>query len=506
MIGQKLGPYQIRKLLASSNSADVYLAWDEVSQRQVALKLFQAPASQGAWPRSPKQLPQLQHDSLVQLLEQGTAPDGRPYVALEYVEGTSLAAFRRQHNGVVAGQQAAKIATSVANTLSFMHQSGRPHLSLRPDAILLQQPDQLPKVSYASSDALWGADAPSQRLISNAEYLAPEQFFERPVGAPADIYTLGLILYEMLAGRLPYSAVSVADLARQKQEAQPALAAAQHDVDPQLAKIVDRSLQPDPSQRYDSMQAMALELESVSTGSQVVPVPVVAKRKSRSLLPLALLVLLAATLLMMWFANSRANEATGEATRISDRNELTPVPTEKEDGETDPQTPEGTSTSAKPGAEGDAEDEEGASKTGTPAVTPDAARTALPVATKDIKRAILLASLCSAPSVYNRNDSILFTWMYDGILEAGEYLEVRISPSGGLASQGSVPQPAAGANWEQVVPIETFATANEHYTWKVVHMAEDKFTIISESAEGCFSLREAGSGGSLAPATPVPPG
>ena len=228
--------------------------------------------------REAELLARLRHPSLVEVYEAG-AQDGQPYLAMELVEGGSLA--DRLDRGPLAPRAAAGLVRDVARAVRAAHLCGITHRDIKPANVLLSNPDDgQPKLSDFGLARL---DDPASRLTHTGvaagtpAYMAPEQADPRvgPLGPPADVWALGAVLYECLAGRPPFTGETPADLFRKLLEQDPLpLAGVPHD----LAVICLKCLRKVPADRYPTAGELADDLDRFLAGEPVRARPVADRR------------------------------------------------------------------------------------------------------------------------------------------------------------------------------------------------------------------------------------
>lgn len=273
-----LGDYEILRELGRGGMGVVYLARQRSLGRTVALKLILAghvasPEQVARFEREARASAALKHANIVRVLEAGRV-EGRPFLAMEFVDGPSLARViaDRRPDSVTAARYAREIAHAVA----YLHSQGVAHRDLKPSNILLDERDQ-PLVTdfglarFADSDAgLTG----SGQIAGTLGYLPPERLrgggADRPSDDLGDIYTLGCILYELLAGQPLFRASNPLDLAIQVMEREPATP---RQLNPRVPRALERiclkCLEKDPTNRYPSAAALAEDLDRFLLGEPI---------------------------------------------------------------------------------------------------------------------------------------------------------------------------------------------------------------------------------------------
>ncbi len=217
--GRMIGPYRLVRELGQGGMGAVYLAEriDGQFEQRVALKLIRlgmASAEVEARFRMERQiLARLQHPGIARLLDGGVTPDGQPYFAMEYVEGRPIDDYCRDERLTIA--QRLRLFESVCTAVAYAHANLVVHRDLKPDNILVTPQGTvrlldfgIAKVIAADEDATIGLTTVGSRAMTPA-YASPEQVLGQQVGTAADVYALGVILYELLAGVRPYNVKSV---------------------------------------------------------------------------------------------------------------------------------------------------------------------------------------------------------------------------------------------------------------------------------------------------------
>jgi eukaryotic-like serine/threonine-protein kinase len=278
LIGQHLGCYRVDAIAGVGGMGVVYVAWDERLDRKVALKLLpqsmvENEAELGRLKREARTASALNHPNIVTIHEIGEA-DSIHYVATEFIEGITLR--ERMTKGAIPPNEAVDIAAQVASALCVAHRVGIVHRDIKPENIMLR-PDGYVKVldfgiakitqqeSLGTTKVL-RAQLATQRsmVLGTTRYMSPEQAMAQQVDARSDLWSLGVVLYEMLAGRAPFEGDTATDVI-----------AAIFDRDPQplkdsapivpraLRSVVNRSLRKDPAERYQTGEEMLSELRAI---------------------------------------------------------------------------------------------------------------------------------------------------------------------------------------------------------------------------------------------------
>jgi serine/threonine-protein kinase len=285
--------YEIQALLGRGGMAVVYLARQTSLKRLVALKMVHAgahaePGHFERFRREAQIVAQFQHPNIVQIYEVDEHL-GTPYLCLEYAAGGTLA--QRLAGTPQPPRQAAQLVEAIARAVHHAHEHGIIHRDLKPSNILLTAPDPAPaqpgpgeaaalaswgtpKVSdFGLAKRLGGTSGRTQEgdILGTPNYMAPEQALGRvDISPAADVYALGAILYEMLAGRPVFRGVSFVDTLRQVVHDEPlAPERVQPGLPRDLQTICLKCLHKDPAQRYPSAEALARDLQSFLAGEPI---------------------------------------------------------------------------------------------------------------------------------------------------------------------------------------------------------------------------------------------
>jgi eukaryotic-like serine/threonine-protein kinase len=208
---RQVGPYRIIKALGAGGMGVVYLAEREDLGSQVAIKLLRdawlSPSRRDRFASEQRTLAQLNHPFIARLYDADTSPDGTPFFVMEYVEGLPLNEYCRIHRCNVA--ERLRLFRSVCEAVLYAHQHAVIHRDLKPSNILVKDDSTVRLLDFGIAKHLQslGDDVsqtiPGMRMMTPA-YAAPEQIRGEQVGVQSDVYSLGVVLYQLLAGRLPF--------------------------------------------------------------------------------------------------------------------------------------------------------------------------------------------------------------------------------------------------------------------------------------------------------------
>jgi serine/threonine-protein kinase len=264
--------YELRKLVGSGGMADVYLACDEVLGREVALKLLKARYAENEqfverFRREAKSAAALSSPYVVPIFDRGETDDGTYYITMEYLPGGTLK-DRMATTGVLRPQVAAEVALQVAEALRAAHVRGVVHRDIKPRNILVSGSGHVKVADFGiarATEATTISDAGD--IFGSAKYMSPEQAEGEQVGPASDLYSLGVVLYEMLTGRAPFEIEVPADVPIRHAVAPPR---PPKEIDPEVPEALDaitmRLLATNPDDRYGSADEVVQELQRVRAG------------------------------------------------------------------------------------------------------------------------------------------------------------------------------------------------------------------------------------------------
>jgi serine/threonine protein kinase/tetratricopeptide (TPR) repeat protein len=269
------GRYEILQLLGEGGMGAVYKAMDRELNRPVALKLIrpQLAANPAILARFKQELllaHQVTHKNVIRIYDLGDA-DGVKFISMEFVDGADLRNLIQEQKKFPP-REAVEITRQICHALEATHSVGVIHRDLKPQNIMRDATGRILLMDFGLARTVEG-DGMTQTgtLVGTMEYMSPEQALAKDLDQRSDLFTLGLILYELLTGKTPFKAESVvASLIKRTQER--ALPVSDHDetIPRSLSNIVSKCLERDPSLRYQDAAALRRDLEEwQSTGSAV---------------------------------------------------------------------------------------------------------------------------------------------------------------------------------------------------------------------------------------------
>src|ERR671916_993011 len=260
--------YRLEQRLGVGGMATVQLALDTRLERHVAVKLLAEHLAEDAsfisrFRREALAAARLVHPNIVQVFDFGEdEPTGRQFIVMEWVDGPSCAEILREL-GRLEPRDAMSILTQACRGLDYAHRHGVVHRDVKPGNLLRsREGGQVKLADFGIAKAAEQSDITKiGSVLGTAAYLSPEQARGEPAGPASDLYALGVVSYQLLAGRLPYEAASLTDLARQQDTRAPQPL---HELDPQIPRalslVVARALHRDPAQRYRDAAEMEAAL------------------------------------------------------------------------------------------------------------------------------------------------------------------------------------------------------------------------------------------------------
>ena len=277
------GRYRVEALLAQGGMGDVYLAFDERDRRWVAVKLLRTTGTElkrarARFAQEAATAQRMSHLRIVRTLDYGAEADGTLYLVMELLEGETLGARLREGSGV-SPREAVSVAIQVLEALEVAHEGGVLHRDLKPENVFLTGRTFGTSVklldfgvakSFHSSPSLPSLETTAGTVFGTPRYMSPEQARGGALDVRSDVYGVGVLLYQMLAGRPPFEDEdAVVVMARHIRDEPPPLElfASERRIPRSLVHIVHRALEKDPEDRFASAtafrRALAAALPSI---------------------------------------------------------------------------------------------------------------------------------------------------------------------------------------------------------------------------------------------------
>lgn len=278
LIGKTIGHYDIKQLLGVGGMGEVYLANDNLLNRKVALKLVPPDLAElrvnlNRFKQEAKAASALNHPNILTIYEFG-AEDGTQYIVSEFVDGVTLR--QRIKDGVPSGKELLDIAGQVASALAAAHSSGIVHRDIKPENIMIRRDGIVKVLDFGLAKLTMPAGSETSKedqtlfktapgsVIGTAAYMSPEQARGVEVDGRTDIWSLGVVIYEMLTGCRPFDGDTQTDvLVAILNQPVPALADFAVEAPAELKRIIDKALAKNVEDRYQVVEELASDLRSL---------------------------------------------------------------------------------------------------------------------------------------------------------------------------------------------------------------------------------------------------
>jgi len=271
------GRYRVISRLGSGGMADVYLAQDTLLGRQVAMKLLHHRFSQDQefverFRREASSAAGLSHPNVVSVFDRGEWDDTY-YIAMEYLPGRSLKAVLREH-GSLSPDDAIDITIQILLALRFAHKRGIIHRDIKPHNVILDEEGRAKVTDFGIARAGASDMTMTGSIMGTAQYLSPEQAQGYAVSEASDIYAVGVVLYELLTGGVPFEGESAVTIALKQVSVEPTPPSQRNpQVSPALDAVVMRAMAKDPAARFASADELIAALQQARAGIAPAPAP-----------------------------------------------------------------------------------------------------------------------------------------------------------------------------------------------------------------------------------------
>ncbi|MFD9405696.1 protein kinase [Streptomyces sp. NPDC059989] len=277
------GRYQLRDLLGEGGMAAVYLAYDTALDRQVAIKtlhteLGREQSFRERFRREAQAVAKLSHTNIVSVFDTGEDEfDGAvmPYIVMEYVEGQPLGSVLQAdiaQYGAMPADRALKVTADVLAALETSHEMGLVHRDIKPGNVMMTKRGVVKVMDFGIARAMQsGVTSMTQTgmVVGTPQYLSPEQALGRGVDARSDLYSVGIMLFQLLTGRIPFDADSPLAIAYAHVQEEPvAPSSVNRSLTPAMDALVARALKKNPNERFPTAAAMADEVARVMSSGQ----------------------------------------------------------------------------------------------------------------------------------------------------------------------------------------------------------------------------------------------
>jgi predicted Ser/Thr protein kinase len=269
LLGTRLnGRYRLEARIGTGGMSSVYRAIDETLERPVAIKLMNREIATDSdqlerFRREARAVAQLSHPHIVGVIDYGE-DQGRPYIVLEYVEGETLKE-RIRRNGELDVSEAVAYAIEIARALGCAHARHIVHRDVKPQNVLIDEEGSAKVTDFGIARSLDDEGLTADgRVLGTTDYVSPEQALGHDVTGQSDLYSLGVVLFEMLTGTVPFSGENqVAVAMKHVREDLPDVQALRPEVSASLAAVIDRATAKDLHERYRSDEELIADLEDV---------------------------------------------------------------------------------------------------------------------------------------------------------------------------------------------------------------------------------------------------
>jgi eukaryotic-like serine/threonine-protein kinase len=269
MIGELVANrYELEELVGTGGMSSVYRALDTLLERNVALKILHPHYGDDAeyverFRREARSVAQLSHPNIVTVIDRGE-DNGQQYIVFEYVDGESLKQLV-DRSGPLPARRVVELGLQMAEALAFAHQHGLVHRDVKPQNVLLNPDGEAKVTDFGIARSLDVEHGVTQTgtVLGTSNYLSPEQARGQAVTPATDVYSLGVVLFELLTGDVPFPGENfVAVAMKHINEPPPSLLERRPDVPVRLVYAIERALAKDPADRFPSMDAFAAELRA----------------------------------------------------------------------------------------------------------------------------------------------------------------------------------------------------------------------------------------------------
>jgi len=275
LLGETLGSYRVVRLIGRGGMGSVYLAIQPSIGSRVAIKVLSPEASESRelverFFAEARAVNLIKSDGIVSVIDLSFLADGRPYIVMEYLEGSALSGIMRRFGRLPIGWTC-KLAGDVLAALDAAHRAGVVHRDLKPDNVFVTSSGRVKVLDFGIAKLQAGAKKGSLAtsdgtLLGTPLYMSPEQAQGQPVGTATDLYSMGVMLFEALSGRPPFEADNIFELLRSQITATPPLLRLlRPEVPVALESAVARALAKAPADRPASARELGAELAGIST-------------------------------------------------------------------------------------------------------------------------------------------------------------------------------------------------------------------------------------------------
>jgi serine/threonine-protein kinase len=262
--------YELQELVGTGGMSSVYKARDRLLERLVALKILHPHHASDEdfverFRKEARSVAQLSHPNIVTVIDRGD-DDGRQFIVFEYVDGENLKEIVTREGPLPLGR-ALELALQVGRGLAFAHSQGLVHRDVKPQNVLMNGDDQAKVTDFGIARSIEvdidGSVTQTGTVLGTSAYIAPEQANGGEITPQTDVYSLGVVLYELLTGELPFPGESfVAVAMKHINDPAPSVLDRRSEIPPRIAAAVERALAKEPGERFASMDDFVAELSA----------------------------------------------------------------------------------------------------------------------------------------------------------------------------------------------------------------------------------------------------
>lgn len=271
-VGETIGKYKLIELLGKGGMAEVYKAYHEKLNRYVTIKILHSYLADGEdfltrFDREAKAVASLRHPHIVQIHD-FDVEDDIYYMVMEYIDNgtlTNLIADHNAKNTTMPLENIGKLLKQLSSAMDYAHKKGFIHRDIKPSNILLDSKGDAFLTDFGIAHMISATQfTATGSLIGTPSYMSPEQALGDPLSPMSDIYSLGIVLYELMAGRTPFvSDTPIAIIHKHINEVPPKLKVIRKDLPKGMEDILERALEKDPAKRYQSTTALFKAFDAV---------------------------------------------------------------------------------------------------------------------------------------------------------------------------------------------------------------------------------------------------
>jgi predicted Ser/Thr protein kinase len=269
MVGELIAErYELEEVVGTGGMSSVYRAHDRLLERDVALKVLHDQFGEDGehverFRHEARAVASLSHPNIVTVIDRGEQ-DGRQFIVFEYVAGENLKDLI-EREAPLPEHEAVELGLQIARALAFAHEHGLVHRDVKPQNVLLGDHSEPKVTDFGIARSLDVREGITQTgtVLGTSDYIAPEQARGSRASVQTDIYSLGVVLYELLTGELPFRGENfVAVAMRHINDPVPSVRALRPDVSPRLDAAIHKAMAKEPRQRFESMDEFAAELQA----------------------------------------------------------------------------------------------------------------------------------------------------------------------------------------------------------------------------------------------------